>query len=234
MSLPEVVFVHGAGGGAWEWCVWQQGFNEHGWTTLAVNLTPHAKGLKHTRLDHYLDQIVNLLNTRDIKNPVLVGASMGAMLALRTADYLQASAYVLVNPVPPADIQHWTPPDEIPDIVPWSRSDFASTERSLFDASEAMQQYAHANWRDESGFVLRDLYRQTAIPRPHKPVLIVLGEADDDIPPEAGNELAEYLHAEVASYARVSHVGALLGEQARKIADDTCLWLERKLETPMC
>lgn len=225
-NKPKVVFLHGAGGGAWEWCIWQNEFERRGWPTLAAELTPDPQGLEHTRLDHYQDQIIRLLVEKDLEQPVIVGASMGAMLALRCSSVIDASAYILVNPVPPADITHWTPPGEFPTIVRWSELDFGSTQKNLPDADEHVQHFAHQRWRDESGAVLTELFSQTNVPKPDKPILIVLGEADDDVPAEAGNELAEYLRAQVVSYANVSHVGALLGNRAHAIASDVCDWLE--------
>ena len=46
---PRAVFVHGAGGGGWEWAIWQRVFAAHGWRSVARDLLPVQK-LKRSQL----------------------------------------------------------------------------------------------------------------------------------------------------------------------------------------
>ena len=54
----HAVFVHGAGGGGWEWNIWRRVFAASGWHTTAPDLQPVAAGLAATRLDAYAEQVV--------------------------------------------------------------------------------------------------------------------------------------------------------------------------------
>ncbi|HEY4556436.1 MAG TPA: hypothetical protein VIG68_08390, partial [Lysobacter sp.] len=53
----NLLLVHGAGGGGWEWAIWQRVFDARGWTSAAPDLQPAAAGLAATGLDDYLAQV---------------------------------------------------------------------------------------------------------------------------------------------------------------------------------
>src|SRR5688572_28720195 len=100
--LPEdqtrsALMVHGAGGGGWEWNVWARVFAAHGWRVEAPDLQPVAAGLAATRLRDYAAQVAGSLARLPLPR-VVVGASLGGLLALRCA--ADADALVLINPLP--------------------------------------------------------------------------------------------------------------------------------------
>ena len=84
----RAVFVHGAGGGAWEWMIWQRVFIAHGWNTQAHDLLPAEGGVARTHLHDYVQQVESWLQrdavdrTRDASRAVLIGASLGGLIAL--------------------------------------------------------------------------------------------------------------------------------------------------------
>ena len=101
-----LLFVHGAFVGAWCWdeyfLPW---FAEHGYEAHAVSLRGHGGSLVQGPLDlASLDDYVAdtlLAAGRFAKPPVLIGHSMGAIVAQRAARRCGASALVLLAPVPP-------------------------------------------------------------------------------------------------------------------------------------
>src|SRR5215468_7722000 len=113
---PTVVFVHGAGGGGWEWAIWQRVFAARAWSVLAPDLLPAAAGIAATRLDDYVSQ-VNAWCAVTSHPTMLIGASLGGLLALRAAS-ARTAALVLVNPIAPAGIEP-RPEKEYLDVVPW-------------------------------------------------------------------------------------------------------------------
>ena len=52
----RALMVHGAGGGAWEWLIWQRVFAAAGAQTQAFDLLPHG-ALAATHYSHYLAQV---------------------------------------------------------------------------------------------------------------------------------------------------------------------------------
>lgn len=225
-----VVFIHGAGGGGWEWRTWQAEFESHGWETHAPDLLPAQGGLVATTVDDYVDQIATLLGALPGR-AVLVGASMGGLLALKVAERTLPAALILVNSVPPANTPGWPPTSvDVPDVIRWStESTLAGTRASMPEADEETVRWAHRRWRDESGAVVRAMRAGIPVTPPPAPCLVMIGDEDEDIPPAVGLALAEWLRADVMRFAGVSHVGALLGARAPLLAALARAWLEASL-----
>ncbi|MBY4597759.1 alpha/beta fold hydrolase, partial [bacterium BD-1] len=78
------VFVHGAGGGGWEWAAWRRVFAAAGWNALAPDLWPAPAGLAATSLADYAVQVRGWLAAAP-RPRVLVGASLGGLLAAMAA-----------------------------------------------------------------------------------------------------------------------------------------------------
>ena len=225
-SLPErlsALLVHGAGGGGWEWNRWRGVFEARGIAVHAPDLQPAPRGLAATTFDDYLAQVRAGLEA--LPRPrALVGASLGGLLAMRCAD--AADALVLVNAMPPAPWHAQLPLKDWPDLVPWHRdARLATSRRALPDADEATVLYAFRRWRDESGAVLRAAQAGMAVDAPACPVLCVVSQQDDDVPPAAGVALAHAWNAGVLRVPSTSHVGPLLGRVAATVATQVADWL---------
>jgi pimeloyl-ACP methyl ester carboxylesterase len=225
----QAIFIHGAGGGGWEWERWIPVFRCCGYNTTAPDLVPAPRGLEATRFEDYLAQIVSLLPDAAAHTPpVLIGASMGGLLALKAAEYARVAAVVLVNSTPSAGTPGWPVwIQAFPPWIPWSTRPLESTRASLRDADEDTIRWAHAHWRDESGAVMAALYQGIPAQCPAVPVLVITSRDDDDVPVSVSLALAERLAADVMVFAGVSHVDALLGKRAALIAKLSCDWIER-------
>jgi len=161
---------------------------------------------------------------------VLIGASLGGLLALAVANEVQASALVLINPLPPAGIVARPLHDAQPPVVPWaSARSLASTRRAMPDADDAACLYALRRWRDESGAVLNEAHAGIAIDIPRCPALVLSSELDADVPPAASRALAVRLSADLRSIPQASHVGPLLGRDAADAAARVADWLQERV-----
>lgn len=223
------VFVHGAGGGGWEWTIWRRVFIAHGWDAVAPDLFPAPAGLAATRIEDYVAQVHAWCAQRDAPF-VLIGASLGGLLALITAASTAPAALVLVNPLPPDGIDPRPTRADYPEIMPWGRNrSLAGTRRALPDGDDATRLFAFRRWRDESGQVLRVAHAGVAAEAPQCPVLVIAGERDEDCPAPASAALGGLLRADYRLLRGVSHLGPLLGRDAGTIADDTWTWCARHL-----
>lgn len=210
----HALLLHGAGGGGWEWTVWRRVFAAHGVAAHAPDLQPVADGLEATRFDDYLVQARAWAGA--LAQPrVLVGASLGGLLALRLASEVHAAALVLVNPLPPAPLSQRLAPRAWEARVPWQRTaSLAGTMAALPDADAATWQAAWRRWRDESGAVLAEAGAGLAVERPACPVLLLASTADADVPCAVSTALAAELGADLLHCDGDSHVGPLLGRSA--------------------
>jgi pimeloyl-ACP methyl ester carboxylesterase len=158
---------------------------------------------------------------------VLIGASLGGLLATMCAD--QADALVLVNPLPPAPWHRQLPRrDWDAAIVPWQRNArLASTRDALCDANDAGAIFAFRHWRDESGKVMREAHAGIEVEKPGCPTLLIASAQDQDVPPEIILAMAGQWHADRLETLASSHVGPLLGRGAREVARQAVAWLNR-------
>ncbi len=225
----DVVFVHGAGGGAWEWAIWRRVFAAHGVVCRAIELEAAVGGVGATHLGDYMAQLREFVCRGDANERVLIGASLGGLLALAVADEVGAAALVLVNPIPPAPLAARLPPRApYPEVIPWRRdATLASTRRAMPDADDAACAYAFRRWRDESGAVLNAARAGIEIAPPRARVLVVASRGDEDVPHEVSRELADTIGAESTTVA-ASHVGPLLGRCAAETAVATLRWLRHR------
>ena len=222
----SALLVHGAGGGGWEWNAWRGVFAAHGFDVHAPDLQPAPQGLAATTFEDYLMHVRAALEA--LPRPrVLVGASLGGLLAMACAE--AADALVLVNPIPPSPWHASLPQREWSAVVPWQRdARLASTRRAMPDADDASALFAFRQWRDESGAVLRAAHAGIAVGRPSCPVLCIASAQDDDVPPETTAALAGALGASLLRVSSTSHVAPLLGRDASAAAAQAAAWLSAR------
>ncbi len=231
---PPIVFIHGAGGGGWEWEYWKRYFESHNYPCYAPTLIgDKKKKLKDITISDYLKQLQNLVDILQQK-PYVIGASMGGFLAQKLAETRYVAGAVLVNSAPPQGVAKGLWPTKkytnVEDIIKWS------TESTLQDTIDCMPEadkktfhWAHKKWRDESGKIIKEL--RSGLPIDKKKVqakvLVVAGENDVDITPIVSFEIAKYYNADYFQFAGVSHVGALLGRRWQDIAAVVKVWIEK-------
>jgi pimeloyl-ACP methyl ester carboxylesterase len=224
-----VVAVHGAGGGGWEWGVWARVLGRRGFEVIAPDLMPSSHGIEKTSFMDYRSQVMDWCAGARAR-VVLVGASLGGLLALSAAQRVKPVALVLVNPIPPAGILARPLYDVRPPVVPWARQrSLASTRRAMPDADDAARLYALRRWRDESGAVLNEAREGIAVELARCPVLVMASELDADVPLAAARALSVRFSADFRTLAGASHLGPLLGRSAADSAAQAADWLAARV-----
>lgn len=219
--------VHGAGGGGWEYHLWQPVFEKAGWTVIARDLEPAVGGLSETRLADYLAQ-VEAWTTRRGGKLVLIGASMGGILAIKAAESVKPDAVVLVNSTLPKGVGPARSGPDAPAVIRWADGPRSETEVAMPDSIQAEIDFAWKRWRDESGAVVNEIRRGIVSVPPACQTLVVLGQRDTDIPYTSGLQLAKWAGADVHIYAGMSHVGPLMSTRAEEVATSVLDWLKRR------
>ncbi|MEZ4657724.1 MAG: alpha/beta fold hydrolase [Caldilineaceae bacterium] len=217
-----LICIHGAGGGGWEFAKWQPIFTAAGYQVIANDLEPAVGGLAATTFDDYRQQVINWAPEQ--APVILVGASLGGILALQAAETVNPAALVLVNSVPPIGVGFPLTGKTYPSIVRWANGPIEDTRAALFDSDEATIQWAWPRWRDESGVVLNQITAGIPAQPPACPTLVVLGDQDTDVPYQTGLALAAWTGADVLLYHGMSHVGPLLSRRAAEVADTVKQW----------
>jgi len=103
---PTVLFVHGAYAGAWTWAEhFMPHFAARGFPSYAVSLRGHGESagrdsLEWHSLRDYVDDVEETIDALE-EAPVLIGHSMGAMVAMKYLERAAVPAAAFLAPVPP-------------------------------------------------------------------------------------------------------------------------------------
>lgn len=227
----DVVCLHGAGAGGWEWLIWRRVLAANGWRVQTPDLMPAPAGLEATTWADYRAQAERACASpapvrTSLDGTVVVGASLGGLLALAVAATRPLRALVLVNPLPPAPFAADLPRRDWPARMPWGRArSLAGTRAALPDADDAACLYALRRWRDESGQVLAQACAGIALAAPRCPVLVFASARDDDVPEATSRALAGAIAADFIRIPDASHAGPLLGRDAAAVAQQAADWL---------
>lgn len=86
-AKPSIVFIHGAANDHSVWTLQARYFANHGFNALAVDLPGHGRSFAPAKstIRQYSDWLIGLLDAGAIGKAVMVGHSMGSLIALDVA-----------------------------------------------------------------------------------------------------------------------------------------------------
>lgn len=95
-TLPTAVFIHGAQNDHSVWILQTRYFAHHGFSVLAVDLPGHGRsqGAPLTTVESMSDWLLALLKAANVTKALLVGHSMGSLVALETASRTPSSVII--------------------------------------------------------------------------------------------------------------------------------------------
>jgi pimeloyl-ACP methyl ester carboxylesterase len=237
--LPEgapdrapIILVHGAANSAAVWTFWQWELAARGWPTYALDLRGHGRSdpidLSQTGMQDYaadVDSLVGQLGQR----PVLIGWSMGGLVAMMVAATGLARACVSLAPSRPAQ--------RIDESVALRSGQFGPEEygitgrdpeqqRAMPDLDHEERMVALASLGQESRLARDERRRGIVIERLPCPLLVVTGTLDRQWPRERYTDL--WLEADFLEVEGASHWGLVLNRRALDQAIPAVLeWIER-------
>lgn len=158
------LFVHGAYHGAWCWVPMMRALQSLDYGVSAIDIRGHGglaqrEAFVRQGLSYAADDVVEAANCLRDKNLVLVGHSLGGLIAMMAAEQLNLHALVLMAPSPPGQLEGLEPLPAYPEnqlIQPPA----ASVAKEKFfagyegDISEAVKRLC-----PESPAMMNDRYR---------------------------------------------------------------------------
>lgn len=240
-QLPTAVFIHGAQNDHSVWALQTRYFAHHGFSVLAVDLPGHgrSKGAPLGNVEAMAKWLAEVLKATAVQNAVLIGHSMGSLIALETAAHaagkikgvaLVGTAYPMkVSPQLLEASEHHE--QEAIDMVNiWSHSGIAQKPSAPGPgfyvpggSRRLMQQVAQRNSSNKvffTDFSACNAYAngEAAAKALHCPALFLLGRKDMMTPPKATATLiAAMPQAKVAQVDGSGH--ALMAEQPDQVLD---------------
>jgi pimeloyl-ACP methyl ester carboxylesterase len=219
---PPVILVHGAANAASVWTYWQPALAAHGFPSYAIDLrghgASHAIDLSRTTMSDYAEDVLAL--TRQLSAPaVLVGWSMGGLVAMMAAEQLPALAWIGLAPS--------TPSVERDPGTPVRQGEFGPEEYGITDLDPASKQPAMFDLDlEERAVALGSLGRESRYARDERaagvvvrgvdcPALVVTSTGDPQWPRARYDGM--HIPVEHMSVDGASHWGLVLNR--RVIAD---------------
>lgn len=221
MKLPPVMFVHGMWADEGHWNRFRRGFSRSGFDTHAVTLLGHEAPqdmqlLRTVGIMDFVSQVRHEIDSLP-EAPVLVGHSMGALVAQKLAESVRLRCLVLLAPVAPRGVMAVTPsalactaPNVLdaclrrPFIIP-----FASARFGILNALPPRQQlvvYRSFLW--ESGKALREVISGAVSVNElnvKAPVLVMVGSQDRATPVTVVRRIASKYGADLREYVGECH-----------------------------
>jgi pimeloyl-ACP methyl ester carboxylesterase len=215
---PPIVLVHGAANSALVWTCWQEALAAAGWESHAVDLRGHGKSapadLSGTSMRDYADDVMEAARQLG-RPPVLIGWSMGGLVAIMAAARIDAVACIGLAPSFPKRTTDASVPLRAREFGP---EEYGITSRDI-DDQPAMPDLD----RDERRIALDSLGSESRRARDERkagivieslrcPLLIVTGGNDRQFPPEKYDDFP--LDAERVCVDGASHWGLVLSRRA--------------------
>ena len=227
---PPVVLVHGAANSSAVWRYWQEALADRGWSSHAVDLRGHGESdgsVDGATMSDYADDVAAVADGLP-ETPIVVGWSMGGLVAMMVAARGRARACVGLAPSTPAarrdegvevrpgvfGPEEYGITSEDPAVQP-TMPDLAIEERLL--AIESLSPESRTARDDRKAGIVID-----ALPCP---LLVVTGSEDRDWPRSAyaGMHLpADYLEARGASHWGLVLNRRVLPDLSKQVTD----WLD--------
>ncbi len=228
---PPIILVHGSTGSAAVWTFWQRELAGSGWASYAVDLRGHGRSdpidLSETRMHDYASDVRSLVGQLG-RSPVLLGWSMGGLVAMMVAAQGKSPACVCLAPSVPAR--------KTDASMPLRSGTFGPEEYGITSMDPAHQPSMPDLDVEERKTALASLGRESRRARDERkagivieslpcPLLIVTGTADTEWPRERYDGL--WLDAEHMEVEGASHWGLVLSRGALGTAVPAVLgWLD--------
>jgi pimeloyl-ACP methyl ester carboxylesterase len=217
---PPVLLIHGMFGGAWYWADYQQFLARRGYETHAINLRGHhgsrpVRDIGKVPARAFVADALEVAAT--LGNPIVIGHSMGGLLAQKVAEAGACRAVVLMAAAPPRwiPVVSWLlvrkqlkyagdllfhhpmfPSRKDADALMFNRTPVADRERFY---AQLVPESGRAGFDLSIGAIAVNESRVTA------PVLVLGGHDDQFVVPRIQRALARKYRAALRQYDSFAH-----------------------------
>ncbi|TGK37904.1 alpha/beta fold hydrolase [Leptospira andrefontaineae] len=230
----------------------QEILEREGYNCESVDLPQHEPGadlrkLSKLGISDYIDFLENTLNRLGWKEPILLGHSLGGLLAQLLATRIKTKALILITPVQPIQISglSWTGLKTIWEILIepffWRKTNLLSKNKFAYgiynSLNESEQNELYPTYIPESGkiafqtflpFLVYSQPTRVNFEKVQCPVFVAATGKDRVTPPRIGRKIAsKYADSIMKLYPKLSH-WAITENGIEKILLDATGWIEHK------
>lgn len=234
LKVP-ILMIHGAFTGWWIWQNWLGEFARLGWPSYALSLRGHEGSrplsrsqLLTTRLADYVDDVLTVLSR--LGASIIIGHSLGGIVAQKVAERAGARALVLVASVGPGQLG---PHDvDFPEDEPAEFQESYASDRARYRIPDEVFVDVLARLVPESPRALNDGRGRTSIERAavECPILVVGADLDETKVP-APERIAEFYSSTYIVVNGSAH-DVMVDHKWREAALSIDAWLRDALQLP--
>ncbi|MEX1014256.1 MAG: alpha/beta hydrolase [Candidatus Paceibacterota bacterium] len=238
-----IILVHGSWGSSIMWIKYADFLSKNGWEVYALDLRGHGKSegeIKGATMEDYVSDINQIVKEYDVSNPIVIGHSMGGLVALMYARDHETKAVVAIDPSPSKEVQGEGEKKEYPEeyspIDVGMPTDPMEVMKALPDISQEKLMEMKEMLGMESGVARSNRKLGISIPKEKlsMPVLFVGGEFGESVPFGIGiktaKAMADYYEKEVIEITGATHPGILIGENAIRAVTKIEEWLQNNIK----
>ena len=229
-SRPPLILIHGAANSSSVFVHWQQELTRRGWDSFAVDLRGHGRStadLSEVTMGDYVQDVVSVVDPLR-RPPVLLGWSMGGLVAMMASAVMPAMACVGLAPS--------TPSTSIDKSVELRHGVFNSAEYGITNRDPNEQMTMPDLAKPERQIALDSLCVESLLARDERkrgvvieslpcPLLVVTGSLDQYWPSSKYTDLA--IAHELVEFDGLSHWGLVLNrERLPNVVAHVTSWLE--------
>lgn len=239
-GAEDILFVHMSWGNAALFDYYSEFFAEHGYNCHAIDLRGHGKSggdVANTTMADYVTDVQTAVEGLRLANPILVGHSMGGLVALMYAREFATSAVISIDGSPTIEVQKVSTKQSYP--KKYKPTDVGMPQ-NLFAAARAFPDISFMDFLKirlllgvESGIARTERKRGISVPREELsvPLLFIGAEDGSSVPFGIGIEVAraqgQYYRAPVVRIKDATHLGILIGDNWRAAAEAILTWFHQ-------
>lgn len=236
---PPIILVHGSWGGTWMWSFYTRFLAQRQWNVYAVDLRGHGHSegtLAGTTMYDYVEDIRAAIVHFDLRTPIIVGYSMGALVALMYAVKYSARAVVSIDGSPSLETMEHGEDIDYPDTygpigegIPANPADVATVFPDIEPRTISLMKEKLGL---ESGIARHQRKQGISVPKDRVTIPLLFMGCDTTtplgIPMVSPQDQARYYEADFVKIPGTTHPGILLGQNWAAGAQAIIHWINQQ------
>ena len=238
----DIVFIHMSWGGSWAFKYYMKFFADAGYGCHALDLRGHGNSggtVEGSTMQNYGEDVRTVVTELTLSNPVIIGHSMGGLIALMYISEYGSAATVSLDGSSPFEVQKTSEEKVYP--LAYTPQDSGMPKNPLMvmkalpDIPMMRLMLMKFKLGVESGVARTERKKGVSVPKEslNQPLLFVGAEDGTSLPFGIGIEKvraqASYYNAPVIEIKEATHPGLLIGRHWKESAQKILRWLTSNL-----
>lgn len=238
-GLKDIIFIHMSWGGTWVFDLYMNFFAENGYRCYALDLRGHGEStgsVAGATMQDYVDDVHTAVQGLGLYNPIVIGHSMGGLIALMYSAQFGSLATVSLDGSSSLEAQQTSEEKKYPEVYTPQDSGMPTNTIKAMMALPDIYPWRLMKMKKmlgiESGVARSERKKGISVPKEKltQPLLFIGAEKGTSLPFGIGIEKvqvqANYYGTPVVAIKGATHPGLLIGRHWKKSAKAILEWLK--------